>query len=122
MRKVKAILLTLIFLFTLVSCSNKTNGSGDIKVELVDLEGVVIKEQTIDFDSNDTLKVLIEENFDNVVFDNGMLMEIENYKTPANWETFISVYVDGKMSLVGISDIGLVDDMVVSLIITKFIS
>ena len=49
-------------------------------------------------------------------------MEIEDYKTPANWETFLSVYVDGKMSMVGITDIVLEDDMVVSLIITQFIS
>lgn len=122
MKKVKAILLTLIILFTLVSCGNKTSGSGNIKVELVDLEGIVIKEQSIEFDSDDTLKELIESNFNNVVFDNGMLMEIEDYKTPANWETFLSVYVDGKMSMVGITDIVLVDDMVVSLIITQFIS
>lgn len=122
MRKVKAILLTLIFLLVLISCGNKASESGSIKVELVDLEGVVIKEQSIKFDSDDTLKKLIESEFDNVVFESGMLMEIEDYKTPTNWETFISVYVDGKMSMVGISDIVLVDNMVVSLKITEFVS
>ena len=122
MKKVKAILLTLILLFTLVGCSNQASGSGTVKVELVDLDGSVMKEESITFDSEDTLKELIEENFDNVVFDNGMLMEIEDYKTPSDWKTFISVYVDGKMSMVGILEIKLVDNMVVSLIITEFIS
>jgi hypothetical protein len=122
MKRVKAILLTLILLFTLVGCSNKTSGSGTVKVELVDLDGSVIKVESIKFDSDDTLKELIEDEFDNVVFENGMLMEIENYKTPSDWKTFISVYVDGKMSMVGISDIKLVDNMVVSLTITEFVS
>lgn len=121
MRKFKAILLTLICIFLLVGCSNQTEGSGEIKVELVALDGSVIKEETIKFDSDDTLVELVSDEFDNVVIENGMLMEIEDYKTPSNWETFISIYVDGKMSMVGISDIKLEDNMVVSLRITKFI-
>lgn len=122
MKRVKAILLTLILLFTLVGCNNAANGSGNVEVEVVALDGSIIREKTIEFNSDDTLEELIKSEFDNVVFDNGMLMEIENYKTPSDWETFISVYVDGKMSMVGISDIKLVDNMVVSLIITEFIS
>ena len=122
MKKVKTILLTLILLFVFVGCTNQTTGSGEIKVELVALDGSVIKEKSIQFDTNSTLEEIIKTEFDNVVFENGMLMEIEDYKTPSNWETFISVYVDGKMSMVGISDIKLVDNMVVSLIITEYIS
>ena len=49
-------------------------------------------------------------------------MEIEDYITPSNWATFLSVYVDDKMSMVGISDIKLEDGIVVSLRITEFIS
>jgi hypothetical protein len=121
MRKFKAILLSLIFIFLLVGCSSQTEGSGEIKVELVALDGSLIKEESIKFDSDDTLVELITDEFNNVVIENGMLMEIEDYKTPSNWETFISIYVDGKMSMVGISDIKLEDNMVVSLRITKFV-
>ncbi len=121
MRKFKAILLSLIFIFLLVGCSSQTEGSGEIKVELVALDGSLIKEESINFDSDDTLVELITDEFNNVVIENGMLMEIEDYKTPSNWETFISIYVDGKMSMVGISDIKLEDNMVVSLRITKFV-
>ena len=50
-----------------------------------------------------------------------MLMEIENYKTPADWSTFISVYINGEMSMVGISDIVIADGMKISLIIIEYI-
>lgn len=122
MKKIKAILLALVLFLSLVGCSNVANSSGKIKVELVGLEGEVIEEETIKFKEGDTLIELISDEFENVVITDGMLMEIEDYKTPSNWETFISIYVNDKMSMVGISDIKLEDDMVVSLRITKFIS
>ena len=121
MKFIKRILLTLVLLFTLVGCS-QNQGSGEAKVELVALDGSVIKEVNVVFDEEDTLTDIIKDNFNNVVFESGMLMEIEDYVTPSNWETFISVYVNGKMSMVGISDIILEDGIVVSLIITEFIS
>ena len=122
MKKLRTILVSLILLFSLVGCLNRSSGSGKVKIEFVDLDGSVLKEEVVDFDEQDTLKGLIELNFNNVVFERGMLMEIEDYKTPSDWKTFISVYVDGKMSMVGISDIVLDDGMIVSLIITEFIS
>lgn len=121
MKFIKSILLTLILLFTLIGCS-QTQGSGEVKVELVALDGSVIKEVNVVFDEEDTLTDIIKDNFNNVVFESGMLMEIEDYITPSNWATFLSVYVDDKMSMVGISDIKLEDGIVVSLRITEFIS
>ena len=122
MRKFKAFLLTLVLALLLVGCSNSASSSGKIKVELVALDGTIIEDETIKFIEGDTLANLISEEFDNVVISDGMLMEIEDYKTPSNWETFISIYVNDKMSMVGIYDIKLENNMVVSLRITKFIS
>lgn len=121
------IVLSVIGIFILVVCgiilskSFISSSDGVIIVELIDLEGEIIKEEEIEFNIGDSLVTLIENNFDNVKFDNGMLMEIENYVTPSDWSTFISVFVDGKTSMVGISDIEFKNNTKISLVITEFI-
>ena len=47
-------------------------------------------------------------------------MSIENYTTPADWSTFISIYVDDEMSMVGLADIKFENETKISLIITEF--
>ncbi len=92
---------------------------GTIIIEVIDLNGDTIKEKSINFSEGDLLETLIESNFDNVTFNSGMLMSIENYVTPTDWSTFICVYVDDVMSEVGISDIKFYDGCKISLIITE---
>ena len=89
--------------------------------ELLDIDKSTIKSKEIVYYEGDTLTQLITDNFDNVVFDMGMLLEIEDYKTPADWSTFIYVYVNGEESNVGISDIVIANGMKISLIITEYI-
>lgn len=121
------IVLSVIGIFILVVCgiilskSFISSSDGVIIVELIDLEGEIIKEEEIEFNIGDSLVTLIENNFDNVKFDNGMLMEIENYVTPSDWSTFISVFVDGETSMVGISDIEFKNNTKISLVVTEFI-
>ena len=78
-------------------------------------------EEVIGFKENETIDQLLKENFDNVSFKDGMLMTIEDYETPSDWSTFISVYVDGEMSEVGLLQIEFTDGMKISLIVTEFI-
>lgn len=94
---------------------------GHIIVELVGLDGKQIKEKKIAFSEGDELLQLLNDNFNNVKFENGMLLNIEDYETPADWSTFISVYVDGEMSMVGIPEIQFNDGTKISLIITEYI-
>lgn len=121
------IVLSVIGICVLVVCgiilskSFISSSDGVIIVELIDLEGEIIKEEEIEFNIGDSLVTLIENNFDNVKFDNGMLMEIENYVTPSDWSTFISVFVNGETSMVGISDIEFKNNTKISLVITEFI-
>ena len=63
---------------------------------------------------------LVSNNFSNVTFDNGMIMSIEDYVTPADWSTFLSIYVDGEMSMVGLNDIVFKDGTKISFIITEY--
>ena len=84
-------LLVVVGFFLVDSFSAK--GDGVITVRVEELDGTVLSEKEIEFYEGDTLIQLIEENFNNVVFDNGMIMEIETYKTPSDWSTFLCVYV-----------------------------
>ena len=114
-------LAALIVVVVIKNTEQKAKGDGTIIVELLDIDNSMIKSKDIIYFEGDTLTLLISDNFENVVFDNGMLMEIEDYKTPADWSTFISVYVNDEMSMVGISNIVIADGMKISLIITEYI-
>ena len=103
-----------------VKNKSTANEQGHIIVELIDLDGNQVVEKELSFSEGDNLQKLIEDNFNNVTFDNGMLMTIENYETPPDWSTYLAVYVDGKMSQVGIPEIELHDGIKISLIVTEF--
>ena len=94
---------------------------GQIQVQLIDLDGNTTLERKIDFDEGDTLQFLLEENFDNVVIENGMLMSIENFTTASDWSSFISIYVDNEMSQVGLLEIEFSDGTSISFVMTEFI-
>lgn len=124
-RKLIAIISSIVAVVILVACIILINNNyqakydGKIEIEVVDLDGDIIEEKRIKFASGDTLEGLITERFDDVVFEGGMLMDIEGYQTPDDWSTFICVYVDDKMSDVGISDIKFEDGTIISLRITE---
>ena len=114
-------LAALIIVLVIKNINQTAKGDGTVIVELLDIDNSMIKSKEIIYYEGDTLTQLITDNFDNVVFDMGMLLEIEDYKTPADWSTFICVYVDDEMSKVGISDIVIANGMKISLIITEYI-
>lgn len=115
---VVAIAVVILCVF-LLKDSFKPSYDGVITVEYVDVEGNVKKQKEITFVEGDSLTTLIEENFENVTFDNGMLMTIEDYVTPSTWETFIYVLVDDVASEVGLKDIEFKDGTKITLQITQ---
>ena len=104
----------------LLKDSFKPSYDGIIIVEVIDLDGSVIKEKEILFKEQDLLVDLISNNFENVSYNDGMIMSIENFTTPADWSKFISIYVNDEMSNVGLKDIVFVDGTKISLIVTEF--
>ena len=104
----------------MVSSRFASQNSGQIQVELINLEGVSTVDKDIEFKQGDTLEFLLEENFDNVVIENGMLMSIEDFTTPSDWSTYISIYVDNKMSQVGLLEIEFMDGTLISFVMTEF--
>ena len=77
-------------------------GDGTITVTVTDVEEKVLKEKKIVFNNGDKLTDLVQNNFDNVLIDNGMLMNIESLVTPADWSQFICIYINGEMAMEGI--------------------
>ena len=75
----------------------------------------------IDFKEGDTIQYLLEENFDNVVIENGMLMFIETFTTDPDLSAFISICVNSEMSIVGLLEIEFVDGIVISFVMTEYI-
>ena len=116
-------LVAIVVLFVagvMVSGHFVSKSDGQIQIQLVDLNGVTTLEKDVDFKEGDTLQYLLEENFDNVVIENGMLMSIEEFVTPADWSTYIAIYVNGEMSMVGLLEIEFEDGTLISFVMTAF--
>ena len=107
--------------YLMINNNYESDSDGQITVVLIELDGTTAMEKTIDFKEGDTLQQLIEQNFNNVVMENGMIMSIETFTTPSDWSTFISIYVDDEMSMVGLAEIQFTNGTKISFIMTEFI-
>ena len=96
-----------------------SQNDGNIIVDVVDIDGKKVAEKEISFQEGDQLVDLIQDHFKNVSIENGMIMDIETLKTPSDWSEFICIYVDEKMSDVGIQDIEFHDGTHISLIMSE---
>jgi len=105
---------------TIIANQYAAQSDGTIEVELVDLDNSIEEDKIIQFDNGDSLIFLLESNFSNVDIENGMLMSIGTFTTASDWSTFISIYVDNEMSLVGIEDISFIDGTIISLKMTEY--
>jgi hypothetical protein len=113
--------IILIGAIIILNDSYKPEVDGQIQVELIDLNGNVVLEKTIEFQEGNTLKYLIEQNFSNVVIEDGMLMSIESFKTASDWSTFIMIYVDNEESMFGLLDIEFTNGTLISFKMTEYI-
>lgn len=113
--------IILIGAIIILNDSYKPEVDGQIQVELIDLNGNVVLGKTIEFQEGNTLKYLIEQNFSNVVIEDGMLMSIESFETASDWSTFIMIYVDNEESMVGLLDIEFTNGTLISFKMTEFV-
>ena len=127
MKNFKKIVLTIAALVVLVlggmifSKTFSSTSDGSITVELVELDGSLKSSKEIEFETGDQLLTLIEENYENVVVENGMIMSIDTFTTASDWSTFISIDVNGEASMVGLNEIEYEDGMTISFKMTEFI-
>ena len=99
----------------------KPKSAGFIEVKVIDLDNVLIKHKTIEYQKDDSLTYLVKNNFNNVKIENGMVMSIESITTPADWSTFIAIYVNDVMSNYGINDLSFKNGDIISFINTVFV-
>lgn len=99
---------------------SKSKKAGTIDVIVEDVNEEVIKQKSIDFQKDEKCSEVIQNNFDNVLIENGMILNIESLETPEDWSEFICIYVNDEMSQVGIEDIVLEDGMKISFVMTDY--
>ena len=93
-------------------------GDGSITVKVTDLDQKLIKEKKIVFNTGDKLVDLLKNNFDNVLFDNGMIMNIESLVTPADWAQYITIWINGEFAMEGLETLPYKDGDVLELRMT----
>jgi len=119
--------ISIVAVIVLIVCgllATKTFNSkedGYIIVEVIDINGNLIKEKDVVFKEGDNIVDLIKTNFDNVIYKDNMIMEIEEIKTPDDWSTFICIYLNGEMSMVALPEIQFKNGDKISFIETEVI-
>lgn len=120
--KILLIIIAAVILFSaiyILSRDKKAESSGTITIEVIDLNNETLKKKEIEFYEGDTLKVIIENNFNNVYFESSsygpFLKSIEGYTTPDDYHTYIRLYVNNEYSMVSIGEIIMVDQMIITL-------
>ena len=113
------VILGLVIYFGSKAFASKSDGQ--IQVVYVDVKGNTISDEFIKFNEGDTLDKLLQDNYDNVTIENGMLMTFEDYVTPADWSSYICIYVNDEMSMVGILEIEFENNTKISLVITEYV-
>ena len=98
-----------------------SKADGEIQFLYVDVEGKTVIDEKLEFNEGQTLVEILQENFDNVVVENGMIMTFEDYVTPADWSSYICIYVNDEMTMVGIMDIEFEDGTKISFVITEYV-
>ena len=112
------IVLTIIF----INNPDFAKTKGTVTIELVDLDDKLVLSKDINFKEKDTLVSIVSDEFDNVLIENGMVITIEEFSTDTlNWSVYISILVNGEYSMVGINDIELVDELIVTFKMEEYI-
>ena len=117
----KSKITVIIVCYVLIAKSFTPKADGEIQIVLVDLDGTIVSDKKIEFIVGDTLDQLLKENYKNVDITDGMIMSIETFTTPSDWSTFISIYVNDEMSMVGLLDIQFEDGTKISFVNTEYV-
>lgn len=113
--------ITAVVLYKNMDRGSKTDGS--ITVELVGLDDRLVDSKEIGFYVKDTLLELLEENFvleyETSQF-GAFITKIGTLDPSIGSTLYISIKVDGVSSLVGVSEIILIDEMVITFTLTDW--
>lgn len=117
----KRILLVAIFMLALlffVACGDKTNAAGTIEVKVYDVESVEVFKGNIKFSEEDTLEELLK-NHEKIKMKGETssfgfyIVEMVGVNANDHENTFWNIKVNGEDSMVGVSELDLVDKDVI---------
>ncbi len=98
---------------------NASETKGNITVEVIDLNGEKVIDDKIPFKEGDTLLGLLKENYElrsDDSYGSTFIYDIDDVKTGN--DTFLGIYVNNEMSMVGVDLIELQDGLIVSFRVT----
>ena len=98
---------------------NISETKGNITIEVIDLNGEKVIDDKIPFKEGDTLLCLLKENYElrsDDSYGSTFIYDIDDVKTGN--DTFLGIYVNNEMSMVGVDLIELQDGLIVSFRVT----
>jgi hypothetical protein len=98
---------------------NTSETKGNITIEVIDLNGEKVINDKISFKEGDTLLGLLKENYElrsDDSYGSTFIYDIDDVKTGN--DTFLGLYVNDEMSMVGVDLIELEDGLIVSFRVT----
>ena len=98
---------------------NTSETKGNIIVEVIDLKGEKVIDDKISFKEGDTLLGLLKEHYElrsDDSYGSTFIYDIDDVKTGN--DTFLGIYVNNEMSIVGVDLIELQDGLIVSFRVT----
>lgn len=98
---------------------NASETKGNITIEVIDLNGEKVIDDKIPFKEGDTLLGLLKENYElrsDDSYGSTFIYDIDDVKTGN--DTFLGIYVNNEMSMVGVDLIELQDGLIVSFRVT----
>ena len=98
---------------------NISETKGNITIEVIDLNGEKVIDDKIPFKEGDTLLGLLKENYElrsDDSYGSTFIYDIDDVKTGN--DTFLGIYVNDEMSMVGVDLIELEDGLIVSFRVT----
>ncbi len=113
------VVLAVVLFFVLGGGGAKDDGH--ITVTVQDKEHKVLAQKEIGYKEGEKLADLVQKNFKNVTYNDGMLMTIESLTTPADWSSFISILQNGEMSPVGIMEMTFKDGDKIDFVDTVYV-
>ena len=111
------VVVALVGIFLLKENASETKGN--IIVEVIDLKGEKVIDDKISFKEGDTLLGLLKEHYElrsDDSYGSTFIYDIDDVKTGN--DTFLGIYVNNEMSMVGVDLIELQDGLIVSFRVT----
>lgn len=111
------VVVALVCIFLLRENTSETKG--DITIEVIDLNKEKVINDKISFKEGDTLLGLLKENYElrsDDSYGSTFIYDIDDVKTGN--DTFLGIYVNNEMSMVGVDLIELEDGLIVSFRVT----